>query len=80
MTYVDDTYNKLKKSIGNDFSRDKQAVTELYSFRCSNCGYKNIHDAKELKCGCGSKLQGILVYRKVLDTVVYDNREKKKRK
>jgi hypothetical protein len=80
LTYVDDTYNKLKKSIGNDFTKDKQAVTELYSFRCSNCGYKNILDATELNCGCGTKLQGILVYRKVQDTVVYDNREKKKRK
>lgn len=79
MTYVDDSYDKLRKS-GNDFSKDKQAVTELYLFRCSYCGYKNIHDAKELKYGCGSKLQGILVYRKVLDTIVYDNREKKKRK
>jgi hypothetical protein len=32
-----------------------------------------------LRCGCGKELQGILVYRKIGDTVIYDARKKKKR-
>jgi hypothetical protein len=83
---VDDRYNKLKRDMGNDFSRSKSdasgreggQVTELYSFHCGNCGYRNIHDVKVLNCGCGKVLQGMLVYRKVGDTVIYDMREKKK--
>jgi hypothetical protein len=77
---ADDAYNKLRKDIGNDFSIGNDKITELYSFNCGNCGYKDIHDVKELECGCGLALKGNLVYRKIGDTVVYDMRGSKKRK
>lgn len=78
---ADDTYNKLRKNIGNDFSSGKEGkITELYSFHCSNCGYKNIHNVKELTCGCGKQLEGKLVYQKIGDTVVYDRREGRKKR
>jgi hypothetical protein len=31
-----------------------------------------------LTCGCGKELQGMLVYRKIGDTVIYDARQKRK--
>lgn len=78
---LDDRYNKLRRDIGNDFSRrsdgNKEPVTELFSFHCGSCGYRNIHDVKVLTCGCGQQLQGRQVYRKVGDTVIYDTREKR---
>jgi hypothetical protein len=77
---VDDAYNKLRNDIGTDFRRKEGKITELYSFRCGNCGYHNIHNVKELDCGCGNKIQGLLVYSKIGDTVVYDMRARSKRK
>jgi hypothetical protein len=80
LSHTDDLYNKLKRDIGNDFNWSKEGkILELYSFHCSNCGYRNIHDIKMLTCGCGKELQGILVYRKIGDTVIYDARQKRKR-
>ena len=80
LSHIDDVYDKLKRDIGNDFrGRREGKIIELYSFQCSNCGYRNIHDIKMLTCGCGKELQGILVYRKIGDTVIYDTRQKKKR-
>jgi hypothetical protein len=80
LSHIDDSYNKLKRNIGNDFRREKEGkIMELYSFHCSNCGYRNIHNIKKLTCGCDKELQGILVYRKIGDTVIYDTREKGKR-
>lgn len=76
---VDDRYNKLANDIGNDFKK-KGKTAELYSFHCGACGYKNIHDVSELVCGCGSKLKGRLVFRKVGDTAIYDARQKGTRK
>jgi hypothetical protein len=79
---ADDAYNKLRKNIGNDFGggqKEGRTITELYSFHCGSCGYRNIHDIKTLACGCGKGLlRGTLVYRKIGDTVVYDAREKRK--
>ena len=78
---ADDAYNKLRKNIGNDFSKGETGtIKELFSFHCGKCGYHNIHNVKELECGCGSKLQGVIVYRKIGDTVVYDMRRGKKRR
>jgi hypothetical protein len=80
LSHIDDVYDKLKRDIGNDFHGSKEGkIIELYSFHCSNCGYRNIHDIKILTCGCGKELQGILVYRKIGDTVIYDARQKRKR-
>lgn len=83
MSYIDDAYNRLAKNIGNDFGVGKDAVTELFSLHCLNCGYRNIHNLKRMTCGCGKNLDGVLVFRKVGDTVIYDTRgkarEKKKR-
>jgi hypothetical protein len=77
---ADDSYNKLRKNIGNDFSSGKVGkITELYSFQCGNCGYKNIHNVKELECGCGKELKGNLVYQKIGDTVIFDMSEGKKK-
>jgi len=79
----DDQYNKLRKNIGNDFSSSSQKeerIAELYSFHCGNCGYRNIHNIRELVCGCGKELAGTLVYRRIEDTVIYDAREKKGRR
>lgn len=76
----DDSYDKLVRNIGNDFGKSGQGkLTELYSFHCSGCGYRNIHDVKTLSCGCGIELHGTLVYRKIGDTVIYDMRERRKR-
>jgi hypothetical protein len=81
LSHIDDAYNKLRKNIGNDFSRRKEERTlELYSFHCGNCGYRNIHNIKTLTCGCGKELQGIIVYRKIGDTVIYDTTEKRKKR
>jgi hypothetical protein len=78
---ADDAYNKLRKNIGNDFSAGKEGkITELFSFHCGNCGYKNIHNVKEMTCGCEKKLEGRLVYQKINDTVIFDMREGKKRR
>lgn len=78
---ADDSYNKLMKNIGNDFStRKENKITELYSFRCRSCGYKNIHNFKNLICGCGEQLEGNLVYRKIEDTVVYDIRQARRKR
>ena len=74
LAHVDDTYNRLAKNIGNDFTAGAAGITELYSFHCANCGYKNIHNIKQMTCGCGRSLEGTLVYRKVGDTVIYDMR------
>jgi hypothetical protein len=77
---ADDAYNKLRKNIGNDFGTRTQSnkpIKELFSFHCGSCGYKNIHDIAELKCGCGKELKGVRVYQKIEDTVVYDSRNKK---
>jgi hypothetical protein len=80
LSHIDDVYNKLKRDLGNDFSERRQGdIIELYSFRCDNCNYRNIHDIKMLTCGCGKELQGMLVYRKIGDTVIYDTRQKRKR-
>jgi hypothetical protein len=80
LSYIDDVYDKLKRDIGADFRGRKAArIIELYSFHCGNCGYRNVHDIKVLTCGCGKKLQGMLVYRKIGDTVIYDARQKRKR-
>jgi hypothetical protein len=54
---------------------------KLYSLHCSNCDYSNIHDINDIKmltCYCGKELQGILVYRKIGDTVILiqDKRER----
>jgi hypothetical protein len=79
---MDDTYEKLRRNIGNDFRKEEEArmhKTELYSFNCTNCGYRNIHNLKTLKCGCTKELTGLLVYCKIGDTVIYDTREKRKR-
>jgi len=76
---ADDAYNKLRKNIGNDFTAGKEKITELYSFYCGNCGYKNIHNVKELVCGCGNRLEGRLVYQKIGDTVIFDMREGKRK-
>lgn len=72
---VDDRYNRLANNIGTDF-KNKDKATELYSFHCGACGYKNVHDVSELVCGCGNKLKGRLVFRKVGDTAIYDTRKK----
>lgn len=77
---VDDAHNKLKNDLGTDFSKREDKITELYSFRCGSCGYHNIHNVKELDCGCGNRVQGVIVYRKIGDTVVYDAREGRKMK
>jgi hypothetical protein len=80
LSHIDDVYDKLKRDIGNDFRGRKAGNTiELYSFHCSNCGYRNIHNIKILACGCGKELQGMLVYRKIGDTIIYDTRKKRKR-
>jgi hypothetical protein len=80
LSYIDDVYHKLRRDIGNDFHIGKEGkIIELYSFHCNNCGYRNIHDIKLLTCGCGKELQGILVYRKIGDTVIFDTRQKRKR-
>ena len=75
---ADDAYNRLAKNIGNDFGRSTDKITELYSFHCGDCGYRNIHNIKSLTCGCGKDLKGSLVYQKLGDTVIYDNRDKRK--
>jgi hypothetical protein len=78
---MDDTYEKLRRNIGNDFRVEQGARNgkiELYSFNCSNCGYRNIHNLKILRCGCAKELTGTLVYCKIGDTVIYDTREKRK--
>jgi hypothetical protein len=80
LSRIDDSYNKLTRNIGNDFDIRKEGrILELYSFHCGNCGYRNIHDIKILTCGCGKVLHGILVYRKIGETVTYDTRQKRKR-
>jgi hypothetical protein len=80
LSAIDDVYDKLKRDLGNDFHRGKEGkIVELYSFHCSNCGYSNIHDVKMLTCGCGKELQGMLAYRKIRDTVIFDTRQKRKR-
>ena len=81
MSYIsDDVYNRLKKNIGDDFdTRSEDRITELYSFHCESCGYRNIHNVKELVCGCGKQLLGNLVYRKIGDTVIYDMRQGSKK-
>jgi hypothetical protein len=77
---IDDVHDRLRRDIGNDFHRRKEGkIVELHSFHCSNCGYRNIHDIKVLICGCGKELEGLLVYRKIGDTVIYDTRQKRKR-
>jgi hypothetical protein len=49
------------------------------SFTChNNCGYRNIHDIKMLSCDCGKGMQGILVYRKIGHTVIFETRQKRK--
>ncbi|HEX2106160.1 MAG TPA: hypothetical protein VHF28_00370 [Nitrososphaera sp.] len=79
MSNIDDVYDKLKRNLGSDFSTRREGkILELYSFHCSNCGYRNIHDIKTLACGCGNGLHGILVYRKIGDTVIYDTRRRKR--
>ena len=81
LSYIDDVYNKLRRDIGNDFQGKKEGkIVELYSFHCGNCGYRNIHDIKMLTCGCGKELQGLLVYRKIGGTVIYDARQKNRKK
>lgn len=75
----DDRYNKLARDIGTDFSRPER-TNELYSFHCGNCGYQNIHNVRTLVCGCGKEMQGVLVFRKIGDTVIYDSRERKNRR
>ena len=80
LSHIDDVYDKLKRDLGSDFSKSKQGkVIELYSFHCGNCSYRNIHDIKILTCGCGKELQGIVVFRKIGDTVIYDARRKRTR-
>jgi hypothetical protein len=79
LSHVDDVYDKLKRDVGSDFGRrNKEKILELYSFHCDNCGYRNIHDIRMLTCGCGKELHGILVYRKIGDTVIYDRRQKRR--
>jgi hypothetical protein len=71
--------SQLKRDIGNDFHREKDGgIMELYSLHCSNCDYSNIHDIRMFTCCCGKELQGILVYRKIGDTVILiqDKRER----
>ena len=81
LAHIDDAYNRLAKNIGNDFKTGGiGGITELYSFHCQACGYRNIHNAKQMTCGCGKALEGILVYRKVGDTVIYDMRGKSRGK
>ena len=76
LSHVDDVYDKLKRDVGSDFGRkNEEKILELYSF---NCGYRNIHDIKMLTCGCGKELHGIMVYRKIGDTVIYDRRLKRR--
>jgi predicted nucleic-acid-binding Zn-ribbon protein len=78
---TDDLYNKLRNDVGTDFRKINDVrIRELYSFRCQKCGYHNVHNIKELECGCGNKLQGTLVYRKIGDQVIYDMRGLKKKK
>lgn len=72
---VDDRYNRLANDIGTDFKK-KGKATELYSFHCGACGYKNVHDVSALVCGCGNELKGRLVFHKVGDTAIYDTRKK----
>ena len=81
LSRIDDLYDKLKRDVGSDFGRRKEEgkIVELYSFHCGNCGYRNIHDIKMLTCGCGNELHGILVYRKIGDTVIYDTRQKRRK-
>jgi hypothetical protein len=80
MDITDESYNKLRRNIGNDFSRAKEDnITELYSFHCASCGYKNIHNFKIMTCGCDRQLEGSLVYRKIGNTVIYDTRERRKK-
>ncbi len=80
LSNIDDVYDKLKRDLGSDFRTGREGkILELYSFHCSNCGYRNIHDIKTLACGCGNELHGILVYRKIGDTVIYDTRPKKRK-
>jgi hypothetical protein len=80
LSHIDDLYDKLKRDVGSDFRRRKEEkIIELYSFHCWNCGYRNIHDIKMLTCGCGNELHGILVYRKIGDTVIYDTRQKRRK-
>jgi hypothetical protein len=80
LSRIDDLYDKLKRDVGSDFRRRKEEkIVELYSFHCGNCGYRNIHDIKMLTCGCGNELYGILVYRKIGDTVIYDTRQKRRK-
>ena len=78
---TDDLYNKLRNDVGTDFRkiRDK-SIKELYSFHCQKCGYHNVHNIKELECGCENRLHGVLVYRKIGDQVIYDMRGWKKNK
>jgi hypothetical protein len=79
LSHIDDVYDKLKRDLGSDFGRRiDEKIIELYSFHCGYCGYRNIHDIKMLICGCGKELHGILVYRKIGDTVIYDTRQKRK--
>ena len=80
MPDVDEQYERLRRNIGSDFSRGKAGQSELYAFRCPACGYKNVHEVKSMKCGCGAELTGSLVYRKLGDTVVYDSRSGRPRK
>jgi hypothetical protein len=80
LSYIDDLYDKLKRHVGSDFRRRKEEkITELYSFHCGNCDYRNIHDIKMLTCGCDNELHGIRVYRKIGDTVIYDTRQKRRK-
>lgn len=81
MSHIDDAYNRLRRNIGNDFGREeRERIVELHLFHCGNCGYRNIHNIKILTCGCGKELEGILVYRKIGDTVVYDTTEKRRKR
>jgi hypothetical protein len=80
LSHIDDHYDKLKRHVGSDFRRRKEEkIRELYSFHCGNCGYRNIHDIKMVTCGCDNELHGILVYRKIGDTVIYDTRQKRRK-
>lgn len=73
---VDDAFNKLDNDLGSGFRRVKSEVSELYSFRCEKCGYRNVHDCKILTCGCGNNMVGTLVFRKVNGIVIWDSRNK----
>jgi hypothetical protein len=60
---TDDVNNKLSVHIENDFGTKKEVdkITELLSFRCSNCRYHNLHDIhniKTLTCGCSKEMDG----------------------